>query len=90
MSEEMTLFPHTARVRLRTLNRLDKFPTCRVGWKPMNETPTQPQPQKFDFRVDAALVARFREVATANHRTMSQELRQLMERHVNEHEGRHA
>ena len=41
--------------------------------------------RQFVFRVDPELVNRFREVAEANHRTVSQELRHLMEQRIADH-----
>jgi predicted DNA-binding protein len=50
----------------------------------MTETTT---PARFlNFRVEQDLIDRFREVAKADHRTVSQELRRLMEQRVNEAE----
>lgn len=38
----------------------------------------------LNVRVEASLVDRFREVAEADHRTVSQELRRLMEQRIGE------
>jgi hypothetical protein len=38
----------------------------------------------LNFRVEAAMIDRFREVAEADHRTVSQELRRLMEQRIAE------
>jgi hypothetical protein len=46
---------------------------------------TNPAPMRLvNFRVEVDLFDRFREVATANHRTVSQELRHLMDAHTSQ------
>jgi hypothetical protein len=46
---------------------------------------TNPGPMRLvNFRVEVDLFDRFRELATANHRTVSQELRHLMDAHTSQ------